>query len=76
MITLDMFYIISIAETFKLIIPSVLNILYVFITVLKNTFYSRGLYFPVNSREQRDAKIKSSPIICNVRIIEEDMTSR
>ena len=25
---------------------------------------------------KRDAKIKSSPIICNVRIIEEDMTSR
>ena len=39
-------------------------------------FYSGGLYFRVNSREHIDAKIKSSPIICNGRIIEEYMTSR
>ena len=32
-------------------------------SVLWNTFYSRGLYFRVNSREHRDVKIKSSPII-------------
>ena len=36
--------------------------------LLWNTFYSRWLYLRVNSREHRDAKIKSSPIICNVRI--------
>ena len=34
------------------------------------------LYFRVNSREHRDAKIKSSPIISNVRNIEEYMTNR
>ena len=42
----------------------------------KTLFIRKGLYFRVNSREHRDAKIKSLPIICNVRIIEEDMTSR
>ena len=44
--------------------------------LLLNTFYSRGLYFRVNSREHRDAKIKSSPIISIIMIKEEDMTNR
>ena len=38
--------------------------------------YSRGLYFRVISREHRDAKIKSSPIISNIMTIEEDMKKR
>ena len=37
--------------------------------------YSLGLYFCLNSRERRDTKIKSSPIISNVRIIEDYMTN-
>ena len=35
--------------------------------------YSRGLYFCVNSREHIDTKIKSSLIISNAQIIEEDV---
>ena len=42
----------------------------------KHTYYSRGLYFRVNSREHTDAKIKSSLIISNVWVTEEDMKIR
>ena len=57
-------------------IHSVLNLRYQEVGILLNTFYSRGLYFRVNSQEYRGVKIKSSPIISYVRIIEEDMTYR
>ena len=40
------------------------------------TLYSRILYFRVNSRKHCDAKIKSSPIISNKRIIEQGMANR
>ena len=40
--------------------------------LLHNTFYSRGPYFRVNSREYRDAKIMSSPIIIYVKNVEEN----
>ena len=38
--------------------------------------YLRGLYFRVNSRGHHDAKIKSSPIISNIRIIAQDLKIR
>ena len=41
----------------------------------KTLFIRDDFIFRVNSQEHRDVKIKSSPIICNVRIIEKDMTS-
>ena len=47
-------------------------------TIVKNTvntFYSRRLNFRINSREHRDAKIKSLPIISNVSVIEQDLTN-
>ena len=36
----------------------------------QNFFYSRGLYFRINSQKYRDAKIKCEPIISNERSIE------
>ena len=39
-------------------------------------FYSQGLYFRVNSWTHIDEKIKSSPIISYVKIIEEDLLHR
>ena len=41
-----------------------------------NCMYCKRLYFRVNLREHRDAKIKSSPIISIIRNIEEDMANR
>ena len=49
--------------------------MHIFICTVKH-FYWRGLYFRVNSREHRDAKIKSSPIISYATIKEEYMTNR
>ena len=37
------------------------------LSILKNTFYSRGPNFRVNSRGLKDAKIKSSRIISHVK---------
>ena len=42
------------------------------VIILLHTFYLRGLYFRVNWREHRDTKIKSSPIISNIRRKEQD----
>ena len=49
------------------------NTVYSIQGILQNTFCLRGLYFRVNSREHRNAKIKSLPIISNVKNIEEYM---
>ena len=49
---------------------------YTWISTLKFIRESRVLYFRVNSRERSDAKIKSSPIISDVSIKEQNITYR
>ena len=51
------------------------HLLQVFI-YCKILFIREDFIFRVNSRQYRDAKIKSSPIISNVMIIEENMACR
>ena len=44
--------------------------------LLYNTSYSWGLYFRVNSQVHREVKIKSSPIIYCLMIIEQERSYR